>query len=131
MDTVLACGIDIVEVPRIRALCERHGDRFLRRVWAAGERSRASGLPDPATFLAGRFAAKEAVLKVLGCGIFSGIPLPEIEIGAHESGEPYCVLAGEAQRRARSRGVDRILLSISHTGAYAVAQAIGIGAAKA
>jgi len=127
MSNIVSCGIDIIEIERVKALYERHGDRFLKRVYTSWERGRLAVRADPAAFLAGRFAAKEAVLKVLGCGIMEGVPLTELEIGARESGEPLCVLSGEARRRADERGIGKILVSISHCDKYAVAQAVGLG----
>ena len=127
MSSIVSCGVDIVEIDRVKALYERHGERFLKRVYTAWERERLGVRPDPGTFLAGRFAAKEAVLKVLGCGIMEGVRLTELEIGARRSGEPFCTLSGEAEERARRRGIVKILVSISHCDRYAVAQALGIG----
>ena len=127
MDGIVACGVDMIEIERLRRLCSRYGERFLRRVYGERERRLVAGRGDPGPFLAGRFAAKEAVLKVLGCGLFDGVRLTEIQILARESGEPVCELVGGAQRRARERGVGRVLVSISHCDAYAVAQAIGLG----
>jgi len=126
MGEVVACGIDIVEIAEIKRLCARYGQRFLRRVLCGSELSIAEGRPDTARFIAGRFAAKEAVLKVLGVGIFQGVPLTEFEIGSRPSGEPICVLLGRAAERARERGVDQVLVSISHSDKFAVAQALGI-----
>ena len=131
MESIISCGTDIVELERVRALFERHGERFLRRVYAAIELAMMASRDDPGPFLAGRFAAKEAVLKVLGTGLFSGVRLSEIEIHARETGEPFCVLRGGALERAQGRGIDRVLVSISHCDSHAVAQAIGVGAGGA
>jgi holo-[acyl-carrier protein] synthase len=127
MGSVIFCGTDIVEIERVRGLVDRYGDRFLRRVYGSLERAEAEKRRDPGPFLAGRFAAKEAALKVLGCGLFAGIRLTEIEVPARESGEPYCVLRGEALRRAQERGIEQIVVSVSHCDAYAVANAVGVG----
>ncbi len=127
MENVVFCGTDIVEIGRVRRLLDRYGERFLRRVYGSRERAEAAKRRDPGPFLAGRFAAKEAILKVLGCGIFSGVRLTEIEVPARESGEPYCVLSGEALRRAKARGIETIVVSVSHCEEYAVANAVGVG----
>ena len=127
MNPIVACGVDIIEVERLRTLRERYGDRFLRRVYCGSERGNARAHGDGGQFLAGRFAAKEAVLKVLGCGLFSGVRLTDIEIRTLDTGEPQCVLRGRARGRAEARGISRILISISHCDAYAVAHAIGVG----
>ena len=126
MSHIVSCGIDIIAIERVRSLYERYGDRFLGKVYAESERLKARTWHDPGPFLAGRFAAKEAALKVLGCGLFSGIRLRELEIRAKETGEPYCVLTGRARERARELGISAIMVSISHCEAYAVAQAIGV-----
>ena len=125
MNRVIACGIDIIEIARVRAVFERFGARFLDHVYTAWECERAAGRRDPGPFLAGRFAAKEAVLKVLGCGLFAGVPLHAIEIRAEDSGAPYCVLIGPARDKAAALGITRILVSISHSDSHAVAHAIG------
>ena len=77
---IVSIGIDLIEIARIRATLERYGERFLRRVYTAGERQRVGLLQDPAPYLAGRFAAKEAVLKVLGTGLSGGIRWQDVEI---------------------------------------------------
>lgn len=127
MSAVKACGIDIVQIARVRRVYLRYPDRFLARVCGSWERERAGSRPDPAPFLAGRFAVKEAVLKVLGVGLFAGVRLADIEVRAHDSGEPYCVLHGTAAARAAVRGITRVLVSISHSDEHAVAQALGVG----
>ena len=104
MSGIISCGVDIIEISRVRRLFERHEERFLRRVYGPWERTRAMERPDPGTFLAGRFAAKEAILKVLGCGLFSGIRLSEIEVSARDTGEPTCVLSGHALDRETTKG---------------------------
>ena len=126
MNPVIACGIDIIEIARVRRVFARFGPRFLARVYGERGRAGAAARRDPVPYLAGRFAAKEAVLKVLGCSLFAGVPLASIEIRAGDSGEPLCELHGSAARRAAALGVARVLVSISHCGSHAVAQAIGI-----
>ena len=126
MHRIIACGIDMIEIARVRQVAERFGARFLERVYSVWEREHATARRDPGPYFAGRFAAKEAVLKVLGCGLFAGVPLSAIEIRAKESGELFCVLAGPARERAAQVGITRIVVSISHCDSYAVAQAIGV-----
>lgn len=127
MESIIANGIDIVSVERVERLFERYGRRFMDRVYCADEKRRAEERPDVGQFLAGRFAAKEAVLKVLGCGLFSGIRLPDIAILSKPSGAPYCELSGTALATAESLGIHRLLVTISHCDSHAVAQALGIG----
>ncbi|MBN1420049.1 MAG: holo-ACP synthase [Planctomycetes bacterium] len=127
MDSIAGIGVDVVEVDRIRKVTERHGERFLGRIYAPEERARAAELADPAIFLAGRFAAKEAVLKVLGTGASGGVAFRDVTVLREPSGRPAVVLSGRGAEVARALGIARILVSISHTGRLAVAQAVGVG----
>jgi holo-[acyl-carrier protein] synthase len=118
-------GIDIIRVERIRASLERFGDRFSNRVLTAAERRYVRGRPET---MAGRWAAKEAVSKVLGLGV-RGIGWRDIEIERLPTGQPAVRLHGRAASRAEQLGMGRIALSISHESDYAVAIAYGIRAA--
>src|SRR5512135_1629536 len=108
-------GIDIVETERIRRLVEEHGNRFLDRCYTAAEieycRRNAKRFYE---HLAGRFAAKEAILKVLGTGWTGGISWTDIEILREPSGQPKVTLRGECRRIAESLGIERWHISISH-----------------
>ena len=115
-------GIDIIKVARIRAALERFGSRFSERVLTPAERRYVRDRPET---LAGRWAAKEAVSKVLGLGV-RGIGWREIEVERLPTGQPSVRLHGRAERRAEQLGMDRIALSISHETDYAVAIAYGI-----
>ena len=115
-------GIDIIKVDRIRAALERFGARFPRRVLT--EREAAYVRDRPETF-AGRWAAKEAVSKVLGLGV-RGVGWREIEIVRLPTGQPTVSLSGRALRRAEQLGMTRIAVSITHERDYAVAVAFGI-----
>jgi holo-[acyl-carrier protein] synthase len=121
---IVGHGIDIVEVARIGEMVERHGDRFLERCFTAGERAYADAKKRRAEHLAGRFAAKEAVLKALGTGWRTGIAWTDIEVVVLPTGQPEVRLHGQAARAAAERGVRSWLLSISHTEALATASAI-------
>jgi holo-[acyl-carrier protein] synthase len=118
-------GIDIVKVERIRRALERHGARFAGRVLTPAEQRYVRDRPE--TF-AGRWAAKEAVSKVLGLGV-RGIGWREIEIERLPTGQPAVRLHGRAAARARQLGMSRVAVSISHEADYAVAIAYGIRAA--
>lgn len=118
-------GVDIVKVDRIRAALERFGERFSRRVLTDAERRYVRDRPE--TF-AGRWAAKEAVSKVLGLGV-RGIGWREIEIQRLPTGQPAVRLHGRALERADQLGMDRVALSISHESDYAVAIAFGVRSA--
>lgn len=125
--SVVSHGIDIVECSRIAALLDKHRVRFLERVLTARERVRADELRNPVPHIAGRFAAKEAVLKVLGTGWRGRIAWTDIEISNDEHGAPRVRLTGECARVAHQRGINRVVLSISHTESHATASAIGLG----
>ena len=115
-------GIDIIKVDRIRAALDRFGERFSRRVLTTREQRYVRNRPE--TF-AGRWAAKEAVSKVLGLGV-RGIGWRDIEIERLPTGQPAVRLHGRAARRAEQLGMARIALSISHEADYAVAIAFGV-----
>lgn len=118
-------GIDIVRVERIRAALERFGRRFETRVLTPAEARYVRGRAET---LAGRWAAKEAVSKVLGLGV-RGIGWRDIEIERMPTGQPAVVLHGRAEARAVQLGMERIALSISHESEFAVAIAFGVRSA--
>ena len=115
-------GIDIIKVERIRASLARFGERFSRRVLTDAERRYVRDRPE--TF-AGRWAAKEAVSKVLGLGV-RGIGWRDIEVVRLPTGQPSVLLHGRAAARAEQLGMGRIALSITHESDYAVAIAFGV-----
>lgn len=125
---VAAHGIDLIECERIAAIMDRHGDRFMRRVLTATERERAAAFADPTPHVAGRFAAKEAVLKMLGTGWRGRIQWTDIEITNDPLGRPQVTLGGECERIADKLGIKHVLLSITHTAHYASASVIGVHA---
>lgn len=121
---ILGHGIDIASIPRIERSLDRFGDRFLERCFTQRERDYAASHKHAATRLAGRFAAKEAVFKALGTGWRTGISWTDIEILPLPTGEPTITLHGLAANIAQDRGITHWMISISHTGDYAVASAI-------
>jgi holo-[acyl-carrier protein] synthase len=124
---ILGHGIDIVETARIRRLLDQHGQHFLDRCFTSAEQAYcARGVKRHAEHLAGRFAAKEAILKVLGTGWRGGIAWTDIEILPEPSGQPRVHLTGECLRVARDLGISRWLVSISHIETHATASAIGM-----
>jgi holo-[acyl-carrier protein] synthase len=124
---IVGHGIDIIETDRMRQSVEEHGQRFLDRVFTRPEQDYcARNQKRYFEHLAGRFAAKEAVLKVLGTGWRGGIAWTDVEILPEPSGQPRIVLCGECERIARQRGITRWLVSISHIETHATASAIGI-----
>ena len=124
---ILGHGVDIVEVARIRTMIDDHADRFLERCFTQGERAYAESRKRSAEHLAGRFAAKEAVLKALGTGWRDGIAWTDVEVVVLPSGQPEVRLHGIAHETAMKRGVTSWSLSISHTEVHAVASAIATG----
>ncbi len=117
-------GIDIIKVERIAQALRRFGDRFPKRVLTDSEQRYVRNRPQN---FAGRWAAKEAVSKVLGLGV-RGVGWRDIEIVRLPTGQPSVGLHGRAQARAEQLGMGRIAVSISHEGDYAVAIAFGIRA---
>ena len=115
-------GIDIIRVERIRRTMARFGERFARRILTPGEQRYVRNRPGT---MAGRWAAKEAVSKVLGLGV-RGIGWRDIEIERLPTGQPAVRLSGRAAARADQLGMERIAVSISHEDEYAVAIAFGI-----
>ncbi len=118
-------GIDAVEIARVRGARERLGPAFDRRILTPAERELLAASALPAQFLAGRFAAKEAVMKVLGTGWAKGVRFRDIEILRDSDGVPVVFLHEEAGRRARALGIRQVLVSITHTKDLALAQAVG------
>ena len=118
-------GIDIIQVSRIQATLAKFGRRFARRVLTEAEDRYVRDRPEN---FAGRWAAKEAVSKVLGLGV-RGVGWTEIEIQRLPTGQPAVRLHGRARQRAEQLGMDRIAVSISHEAEYAVAIAFGVRSA--
>ena len=124
---ILGHGIDIVETSRIKKLVENHGEHFLDRVFTSAEQAYCNKNPKRYfEHLAGRFAAKEAVLKVIGTGWRGGIAWTDIEVVKELSGQPKVLLTGECLRIATEMGISRWHLSISHIETHATASAIGM-----
>jgi holo-[acyl-carrier protein] synthase len=121
-DGTTELGIDIIRIDRIRASLARFGERFTKRVLTPAEQAYVRGRPET---MAGRWAAKEAVSKVLGLGV-RGIGWRDIEIERLPTGQPSVRLHGRAAQRAEQLGMGRIAVSISHEAEYAVAIAFGI-----
>jgi len=121
---IVGLGTDIVEIPRIASMVERHGDSFLLRTYSSEEIEYCQTKKNAAQHFAGRWAAKEAVMKSFGTGFIKGIHWTEIEVVTQASGRPIVRLSGDTARFAADLGVDQIQLSISHGKEYAVATAI-------
>ena len=126
--TTLGIGVDLVEVPRLAAIIADKGARVFERLLTPAEREYCESRPDPATHVAVRLAAKEAVYKALqGSDAARGIGWREIEVTRAPDGRPDVLLSGSAAARAGELGVRRVLLSLSHTHLAAVAMAVLVG----
>ena len=118
-------GVDLVEIDRMRKIISRTHS-FTKKYFTEDEREYCGSKADPATHFAARFAAKEAVVKALGCGFTRGIKPHDIEVVSAKTGKPEVELSGEAQVVADEIGVKDIPISISHTRTDAIACAIAI-----
>ena len=112
---IIGIGIDLVDCNRIQNSIERFGDRFLQRVFTAGEIAHSNSMKFPARHFAARFAAKEALSKAFGTGIGRSMGWRDLDVKKKESGEPFVVLSGGAEKMANEREVERIWISLSHT----------------
>ena len=119
---MISVGVDIVEIERVELAIKREGKRFFNRVYTEMELKTCQGRPSS---LASRFAAKEAVMKVLGTGGI-GITWREIEILTGDDGRPLVKLYGQALNKAAELNLKEISISLSDSKQYAVAVAIGI-----
>ena len=123
-------GIDLAEVPRVRALVQEHGERFLCKVFTPTERAivltKKSKPVDRAEHWAARFAGKEAAMKALGVGLAQGITWHDVEFLQDDFGAPVLVLHGAAARIAKRLGVAFWSASLSHTHGLAVAVVVGV-----
>ena len=128
MNLPLAHGIDLVDFARIETMIEQHGQRFLDRVFTAREQSEAAGVKNRIEKLAGRFAAKEAVMKLVGTGWRGGVAWTDIEVTNGPMGEPRLEISGEIRRVAEQMGIGPIALSITHTANFAIASAVAVRA---
>ncbi len=123
---IIGLGTDIVEITRIGQMIERHGELFLQRVYTETEIRYCQQRKEAMQHYAGRWAAKEAVMKTLGTGFTRGVGWQDIEVANRRSGQPKIVLSGGAKEFAAQRGIDEILITISHCRTYATATAIAL-----
>jgi holo-[acyl-carrier protein] synthase len=121
---VLGIGIDMEDVDRIRLVIERHGQRFLDKVYTSREIAYVDDTANRYERYAARFAAKEAAMKALGSGWNKGVQWKDLEIVNSPEGCPSLRLAGGALSRAMQMGYRRAHVSMSHTRRTAIAQVI-------
>lgn len=128
---VVGAGIDLVEVARIRQMLEHWRTRFTNRVFLEAERSYCESRPRPWMHYAVRFAVKEAVAKAFGTGISPELGWQDIEVLADPvTRAPFVRFSPKVRALVARRGIARVLVSLSHTHDYAVAQAILVGGKK-
>jgi holo-[acyl-carrier protein] synthase len=121
---IVGTGIDITEVPRIREVIERHGERFLKRIFTEGEIQYCESKANRMERYAARFAAKEAGMKAIGTGWNHGVRWRDIEVARKPGGRPTLLLHGKAAEFAAKLGATNIALSLTHTAEEAMAQVI-------
>jgi holo-[acyl-carrier protein] synthase len=121
---IFGIGIDVVENARIAEAIRRHGDHFLNKIYQTAEVEYCQTMKDPAPHFAARFAAKEAVSKAFGTGLAGQFEWKDIEVGRKASGEPFIILHHGAAELAKRVGVCSVLISLSHSSDYAVANAV-------
>lgn len=119
-------GIDVVEVARITAAIEKHGEPYLAKLFTVGERAYCEGQHQPALHYAARFAAKEAVSKAFGTGIGKHAGLHDLEVVNDAHGAPQIILHGAAKDFAKAQGIRQVLISLTHASAYAAANAVAL-----
>ncbi|NMA51598.1 MAG: holo-ACP synthase [Peptococcaceae bacterium] len=125
-NSIIGVGTDIIEIDRIRQAIERSGNRFLERVFTPAEIAYCEAGRDRFPGYAARFAAKEAVLKVMGSGL-QHCRWVDVEVRRGTDGPPEVMLHGNAAELARARGIREWYLSVSHSKKNAVAFAIATG----
>ena len=121
---ILGTGVDLAEVPRIREAIERHGARFIQRIYTPLEIAYVERKANRFERYAARFAAKEAGMKAIGTGWKGGVRWQDFEVSNLPSGQPTLRLYGVASRVAEKLGVRRVSLSITHTAELAMAHVI-------
>lgn len=118
---IVGSGIDICEVPRIKASIERFGERFIQRIFTPREISYASRKKNKYERFAARFAAKEAGMKAIGTGWRRGVRWVDFEVVNEPSGKPTLLFHGKAKEFADALGVRNVALSLTHTSVQAMA----------
>lgn len=121
---ILGLGLDLCQIARIQAVIDARGERFLARVFTAGERAYCERRKQRAASYAGRFAVKEAVMKLLGTGWTRGVRWVDIEVVRKPGSAPEVVLHGATAGIAQRKGIARIHVTITHDAGLAAAVAV-------
>jgi holo-[acyl-carrier protein] synthase len=124
---IIAHGIDLVDCDRIEQMLTRHETRFLKRVFTPKEQAYCAAAKNRVERFAGRFAAKEAVLKLIGMGWREKIAWTDVEVVNDPKGKPEVHLSGQVQDIAEQMGIEQVSLSITHAANLAVASAVALG----
>lgn len=124
MNSIRGLGNDIIEIARVKESIERHGDHFLDRLFTPKEKEHCTRYKDSVPHYAGRFAAKEAIVKALGTGFGAQVSWHDIEILNDQLGKPIVHISPALN--TRFGGDVHLLVSISHSAAYATAVAIWV-----
>ena len=123
---IVGLGTDIIEVVRIGQMIERHGEHFLHRVYTDDEILYCQRRKESYQHFAGRWAAKESVMKTLGTGWIRGVRWKDIEVVSKKSGQPVITIQGGARDFADQLGINEVLITISHCRTFATATAIAL-----
>ena len=121
---ILGIGTDIVEVARMATMLDEHGNSFIKKIFTKDERKESETRKNKTQYFAGRWAAKEALSKALGCGLGAQCGWKDISILNTGNGKPELTLTGSALRTSQKLGVSSIHLSISHEKHYACASVV-------
>lgn len=121
---IIGIGLDLVSIPRMRAITERWQDQFLTRLFTQAERDYCLRRATPYASLAARFAAKEAMLKALGTGWTGGIRWVDIQVVNDATGKPTAHVSGRVKELMADIGATAIHVSLSHEADYAIAEVV-------
>jgi len=121
---IVGLGLDLTQIERMRGLFERRGERALQRLFTAGERAYCERKKERFASYAGRFAVKEAVMKLLGTGWARGVRWVDIEVARAPGEAPRVLLHGATARIAAAKGIVRIHITITHDAGIAAAVAV-------
>ena len=124
---IVGLGSDLIQINRVQQTLDRHGERFTQRCFTEIERKKSDRRAQRAASYAKRFAAKEAALKALGTGLSLGVNWRELEVRRERGQPPSLVLSGRSREISRRRGGRQMLVTLTHDGDYAMAQAMLVG----
>lgn len=122
--SIIGIGTDLVKISRIKKVYKKYPQGFSERILHVNELPILKEHPSPKTFIAKRFAAKEALAKALGTGIAKGVSFRDIEVSNDDNGQPKLTLHGETKKVAEKLGVKRIFISLTDEVKYAIAYVI-------